>query len=48
VDQEAALSDCDQRRTQALKLIEDANLIAKGGDPLKAAPSKAWWKRLSR
>lgn len=46
VDQEAALQDCDARRGQALKLIEDANLIAKGADPA-ASPKRSWkvWRR---
>jgi hypothetical protein len=43
VDQEAALSDCDTRRAQALKLIEDANMIAAGKDPA-AKPKRKWWK----
>jgi hypothetical protein len=42
VEQEAALSDCDTRRAQALKLIQDANMIAAGKDPA-AKPKRKWW-----
>ena len=47
LDQERALQDCDQRRAQALKLIQDANMVAAGKDPAaKKAPK--WWMRLGR